>query len=100
MVMPANPTRSNSRPVASSSWWRRSAARRYARLVRAGGAGGCNMDIVYICTVDVINEVVPNPSSAAAFFAGPEEGPFVMVNLLRFKDRAEYPDGVDADLSG
>jgi uncharacterized protein (DUF1330 family) len=50
--------------------------------------------------VDVTNEVVPNPSTAAVFFAGPDDGPFVMVNLLRFKERAEYADGGDSHLSG
>lgn len=36
----------------------------------------------------------------ARFFDAPEDGPFVMVNLLKFKPRAEYPDGSDADISG
>ncbi|MGD1935016.1 MAG: DUF1330 domain-containing protein [Candidatus Phaeomarinobacter sp.] len=30
---------------------------------------------------------------------GPD-GPIVMVNLLKFRDKAEYKDGSDADLSG
>jgi uncharacterized protein (DUF1330 family) len=34
------------------------------------------------------------------FFGGVEDGPFVMVNLLKFKPFAEYPDGSDAQLSG
>ncbi|HZT66290.1 MAG TPA: DUF1330 domain-containing protein [Acidimicrobiales bacterium] len=50
--------------------------------------------------MQVTNEVIPNPSAAAAFFAGPDDGPFVMVNLLRFKDQADYGDGTDAQLSG
>ena len=37
---------------------------------------------------------------AKAFFDTPEDGPFVMVNLLRFKPKAEYADGSDADNSG
>jgi uncharacterized protein (DUF1330 family) len=37
---------------------------------------------------------------ATAFFGSPENGPFVMVNLLKFKDEAEYADGSDADLTG
>ena len=55
------------------------------------------------CTVlgvQVINAVVPDPSAAAAFFAGPDEGPFVMVNLLRFRPTAVYADGSDAHLTG
>ena len=35
-----------------------------------------------------------------AFFGGPEDGPFVMVNLLRFKPKAAYEDGSDAHLTG
>lgn len=46
------------------------------------------------------NAVVPTSEQVAAFFARPEDGPFVMVNLLKFKDKAEYPDGSDAGLSG
>ena len=49
--------------------------------------------------MQVTNAVLPTPEQAGTFFAN-EDGPFVMVNLLKFKDRAEYPDGKDADLSG
>jgi uncharacterized protein (DUF1330 family) len=35
-----------------------------------------------------------------AFFGEAEDGPFVMVNLLKFKPKAEYPDGSDSALSG
>jgi uncharacterized protein (DUF1330 family) len=34
------------------------------------------------------------------FFGAGEEGPFVMVNLLKFKAKAAYADGRDTDLSG
>lgn len=54
----------------------------------------------YTAAVQVSNEVVPNPSTAAAFFSGADDGPFVMVNLLRFRDKADYADGSDAHLSG
>lgn len=50
--------------------------------------------------MQVTNAVFPAPEQAAAFFGGVEDGPFVMVNLLKFKDRAEYPDGSDGELSG
>ena len=50
--------------------------------------------------MEVTNEVVADPANAAAFFAGSDDGPFVMVNLLRFKQRAEYADGHDGELSG
>ncbi len=48
----------------------------------------------------VENQVMPPMPQAAAFFGAPEDGPFVMVNLLKFKPRAEYEDGSDANLTG
>lgn len=48
----------------------------------------------------VENAVFPAPEQIAAFFGGAEDGPFVMVNLLRFKERAEYADGSESELSG
>jgi uncharacterized protein (DUF1330 family) len=50
--------------------------------------------------VQVTNETTPRPDVAQAFFADADHGPMVMVNLLKFKDRATYPDGRDPDLSG
>ena len=50
--------------------------------------------------MDVKNAVYPAPEQAMAFFSLPEDGPFVMVNLLKFRKNAEYPDGSDAHLSG
>jgi uncharacterized protein (DUF1330 family) len=48
----------------------------------------------------VENAVMPQPEQAKAFFFGEETGPMVMVNLLKFKDKAEYPDGRDPELTG
>lgn len=48
----------------------------------------------------VENAVFPGPEQIASFFGAPEDGPFVMVNLLKFKPRAEYEDGSDAHLTG
>ncbi len=48
----------------------------------------------------VENAVFPGTEQITSFFGGPENGPFVMVNLLKFKETAEYADGSDADLSG
>jgi uncharacterized protein (DUF1330 family) len=48
----------------------------------------------------VINAVIPPMEQAMAFFGGAEDGPFVMVNLLKFKPKAEYQDGSDAHLYG
>lgn len=50
--------------------------------------------------MNVTNAVFPGPEQIAAFFGGAEDGPFVMVNLLKFKDKAEYPDGSEPELSG
>ena len=48
----------------------------------------------------VVNQVNPSPERLQEFFSGKEDGPFVMVNLLKFKDKAEYADGRETDLSG
>lgn len=50
--------------------------------------------------MNITNAVDPTPEQAMAFFAAPDDGPFVMINLLKFKERAEYPDGSDAHLTG
>ena len=50
--------------------------------------------------MDVKNAVLPPMEQAMAFFGGTEDGPFVMVNLLKFKPKAEYADGSDAHLTG
>lgn len=48
----------------------------------------------------VVNAVTPPPEQALDFFGAAEDGPFVMVNLLKFKPRAEYQDGRDSHLTG
>ena len=48
----------------------------------------------------VENAVLPSMEQATAFFAGKDDEPFVMVNLLKFKEKAEYADGSDAHLTG
>ena len=48
----------------------------------------------------VADAVMPDFQQATDFFGAAEDGPFVMVNLLKFKPRAEYEDGSDAELSG
>lgn len=50
--------------------------------------------------MNVENAVYPAREQFAEFFGGPEDGPFVMVNLLKFKPRAEYADGSDSQLTG
>ena len=48
----------------------------------------------------VANAVLPQAEQIAQFFGAAETGTFVMVNLLKFKPRAEYPDGSDGHLTG
>jgi uncharacterized protein (DUF1330 family) len=48
----------------------------------------------------VINAVQPGGEQAKDFFSAPDDGPFVMVNLLKFKPFAEYPDGSDSHITG
>jgi len=51
----------------------------------------------------VENAVRPSDEQARSFFANAgtdKDGPVVMVNLLKFHERAAYPDGRDADISG
>ncbi|MEI6417544.1 MAG: DUF1330 domain-containing protein [Sphingomonadales bacterium] len=50
--------------------------------------------------MQVINETSPQPQAVASFFSDADHGPMVMVNLLKFKDKATYPDGRDPELSG
>ena len=50
--------------------------------------------------MNVTNAVYPSGDQASEFFGGPEDGPFVMVNLLKFKPKAKYEDGSDAHLTG
>ena len=48
----------------------------------------------------VENTVTPNEEQLAGFLEGDTETPIKMVNLLKFKDKAEYEDGRETNLSG
>lgn len=49
----------------------------------------------------VTNEVYPSdPKQIAAMMEAGPEGPIFMVNLLKFKEKAEYSDGRQCSLSG
>lgn len=50
--------------------------------------------------MEVKNSVVPNQAQMAGFLEAGPEGPIYMVNLLKFKDKAEYEDGRKTDLTG
>ena len=48
----------------------------------------------------VKNAVIPNEEQMAGFLEGDTQTPIKMVNLLKFKDKAEYKDGRQTSLSG
>jgi uncharacterized protein (DUF1330 family) len=48
----------------------------------------------------VENSVYPDAEQMAALQQTGPDGPIVMVNLLKFRDKAQYEDGRDSDLSG
>jgi uncharacterized protein (DUF1330 family) len=50
--------------------------------------------------MQVTNSVYPNESQIQGFADQGPDGRIYMVNLLKFKDRAQYPDGRESDLSG
>lgn len=50
--------------------------------------------------MQVTNRVYPNETQIRGFIEPGPEGPIYMVNLLKFKPRADYPDGRASDLTG
>ena len=48
----------------------------------------------------VKNAVIPNEEQMAGFLEGDTDTPIKMVNLLKFKDKADYKDGRQTNLSG
>ncbi|MEM9513886.1 MAG: DUF1330 domain-containing protein [Actinomycetota bacterium] len=51
--------------------------------------------------MQVVNEVEVNrPEQIEAMLQPGPDGPIYMVNLLKFKERAEYEDGRETDLTG
>jgi uncharacterized protein (DUF1330 family) len=48
----------------------------------------------------VVNHLHPTQEQAKAFFGAEEDGPMCMVNLLKFREKAEYADGSEPELSG
>ena len=41
----------------------------------------------------VVNKVSPNEEQMKGFFEPGSQGPIYMLNLLKFKEKAEYADG-------
>ena len=50
--------------------------------------------------MNVVNAVYPDSNQLASLLDGAPAGPIVMVNLLKFHDRAQYPDGRAESVSG
>ncbi|AWZ03126.1 MAG: DUF1330 domain-containing protein [Rhodobiaceae bacterium] len=50
--------------------------------------------------MDVVNAMRPNEAQIKEWTSGSVDGPIVMVNLLKFYDKAQYADGRDPDISG
>ncbi len=50
--------------------------------------------------MQVENAVMPRSAQIQALFDTPDDGPVVMLNLLRFRETAIYPDGDDTRGSG
>ena len=48
----------------------------------------------------VENKVMPNEKQMEEFLEEGKEEPLFMVNLLKFKEKAEYPDKRETDLTG
>ena len=50
--------------------------------------------------MEVVNKVAPTQEQMKGFLEPGREGPIYMLNLLKFKETAEYADGRETDLSG
>ena len=50
--------------------------------------------------MEVNNRVSPSEEQMQGFFEAGHDKPIYMLNLLKFKDKAEYEDGRDTELSG
>jgi uncharacterized protein (DUF1330 family) len=50
--------------------------------------------------MQVENRIHPDTDQIAALQQAGPDGPIVMVNLLKFREKARYADGRDAELSG
>lgn len=47
-----------------------------------------------------VNKLYPDEKQLEGFNDDPQKGPIKMLNLLKFKEKAEYKDGRETDLSG
>ena len=50
--------------------------------------------------MEIENKILPNEEQLKGFTDEPEKGPIKMLNLVKLKDKAEYQDGRESDISG
>ena len=51
--------------------------------------------------MEVVNEVMPSDAARIEAMQAPgPDGPIIMVNLLKFREKAQYADGSEPELSG
>ncbi|SVB11105.1 uncharacterized protein METZ01_LOCUS163959, partial [marine metagenome] len=50
--------------------------------------------------MEVKNDLKPNQDQMEGFLEGDIETPIAMLNLLKFKEKAEYEDGRETNLTG
>ena len=50
--------------------------------------------------MEVVNKVYPDENQLKGFLEPGAEGPICMVNLIKFKKKAQYEDGRETDLTG
>jgi uncharacterized protein (DUF1330 family) len=50
--------------------------------------------------MQVVNRLRPNEAQMAGFADGASDGPIYMLNLLKYRNKAEYADGRDSTLTG
>ena len=50
--------------------------------------------------MEVVNKVAPTEEQMKGFLEPGREGPIYMLNLLKFKETAQYADGRETDLGG
>ncbi len=50
--------------------------------------------------MEVINRIAPSEEQIAGFTAPGHDGPIYMLNLLKFKEKAEYEDGRETNMTG
>ena len=76
----------------------------YPLIIEARGSGEKSelslKEINGVEIMEVKNALVPNDEQMKGFMEGDIDTPIFMVNLLKFRDKAEYEDGRETNLTG